>query len=66
MPSPDVSIEGDDNKDQVMLLVERFKTEPLDMLNEHLATEETDTESSCNHIETEGSDIMDRVHGCID
>jgi len=36
------------------------------MSNEHLATEETDTEPSRVHIETEGSDIMDWVRGCTD
>jgi len=30
----------------------------------HLATEETNTEPSHVHIETKGSDIMDRVRGC--
>ena len=49
-----------------MLLTERFAPKPLEMSNEHLATEETDTEPSHVHIETEGSDIMDRVHGCTD
>ena len=34
------------------------------MPNEHLASEETDTEPSRIHIETEGSDIMDHVHSC--
>ena len=47
-----------------MLLAERFAPEPLSMPNEHLATEETDTEPSRIHIETEGSDIMDHVHSC--
>ena len=47
-----------------MLPAERFTLEPLDMSNVHLATEETDTEPSCVHIETNGSDIMDHVHGC--
>ena len=57
---------GDDNEDQIMLPVELSTPEPLDMSNEHLATEETDTEPSHVHIKTEGSDIMDRVHGCTD
>ena len=47
-----------------MLLAEQFKTEPLDALNKHLATKETNTESSHVHIETKGSDIMDWVCGC--
>ena len=49
-----------------MLLAERFAPEPLGMPNEHLAAEEIDTKSSRVHIETEGSDIMDRVHSCSD
>ena len=49
-----------------MLLTEQFAPKPLGMPNEHLATEETDTEPSHVHIETEGSDIMDRVHSCTD
>ena len=56
--------EGDNNEDQIMLPVERFAPEPPDMPNEHLATEETDTEPSCVHIETDSSDIMTRVHSC--
>ena len=36
------------------------------MPNEHLATEETDTEPSRVHIETTGSDIMDRIRSCSD
>ena len=36
------------------------------MPNEHLAAEEINTKSSRVHIETEGSDIMDRVHSCSD
>ena len=47
-----------------MLLAERFAPDPLDMPSEHLATEEMDTEPSHVHIETEGSDIMNRVHSC--
>ena len=57
-------LEGDNNKDQIMLPAEPFTPKPLDMPNEHLATEETDTEPSCVHIETEGSDIMDHIHSC--
>ena len=34
------------------------------MPNEHLATKETDTEPSCIHLETKGSDIMDHIHSC--
>ena len=49
-----------------MLLAERFAPEPLGMPNEHLAAEEIDNKSSCVHIETEGSDIMDRVCSCSD
>ena len=49
-----------------MLLTERFTPNPLGMSNEHLATEETDTEPSRIHIETEGSDIMNRIHSCTD
>ena len=56
--------EGDDNEDQIMLPAERFTPEPPDMPNEHLATEETDTEPSHIHIKTEGSDIMDCVRSC--
>ena len=59
-------VEGDNNEDQVMLPVEWFETEPLDALNEHPATKETDTESSHIHIETEGSDIMDHICSCTD
>ena len=59
-------MEEDDNEGQVMLPADRFTPEPLNVLNEHLATEETDTRSSHVHIETKGSDIMDRVHGCTD
>ena len=58
--------EGDDNKDQIMLPAERFTPEPPDTSNEHLATEETDTEPSRIHIETNGSDIMTRIHSCTD
>ena len=58
--------EGDDNEDQIMLPAERFIPEPLCTPNEHLATEETNTESSHIHIETEGSDIMDRICSCTD
>ena len=47
-----------------MLPAEQFTPEPLGMPNEHLAAEETDPEPSCVHIETEGSDIMDRVRSC--
>ena len=47
-----------------MLPAEQFTPEPLNMLNEHLATKETNTEPSCIHIETEGSDIMDCIHSC--
>ena len=47
-----------------MLPAERFAPDPLDMPSEHLATEETDTESSRVHIKTEGSDIMNRIHSC--
>ena len=36
------------------------------MPNEHLATEETNTEPSCIHIETDGSDIMTRIRSCTD
>ena len=57
----DHQVEGDDNEGQVVLPAEQFEIEPLDMLTEHLATEETDTEPSHVHIETEGSDIMDQV-----
>ena len=49
-----------------MLPVEQFTPKPLNMSNKHLATEETDTEPSHVHIETEGSDIMDHVCGCTD
>ena len=49
-----------------MLSAERFAPEPLSMPNEHLAAEEIDTESSCVHIETKGSDIMDCVRSCSD
>ena len=49
-----------------MLPAEQFTPEPLNMLNEHLATEETNTEPSHVHIETEGSDIMDRICSCTD
>ena len=49
-----------------MLLADQFTPEPLNMSNECLATEETDTGSSRVHIKTEGSDIMDRVRGCTD
>ena len=49
-----------------MLPADRFAPKPLDTSNECLATEETDTGSSRVHIETEGSDIMDRVRGCTD
>ena len=49
-----------------MLPAEQFTPKPLGMPNEHLATEETDTEPSHIHIETEGSDIMNRVHSCTD
>ena len=38
---------GDDNEDQIMLPVERFAPEPPDTPNEHLTTEETNTEPSC-------------------
>ena len=62
----DHQVGGDDNEDQVMLLADRFAPEPLDTLNECLATEEINTGSSRVHIETEASDIMDRVHGCTD
>ena len=55
-----------DDKDQIMLLAERFAPKPLGMPNEHLAAEETDTEPSRVHIETKGSDIMDRIRGCSD
>ena len=55
---------GDDNKDQIMLLAERFAPEPLRTPNEHLAAEEIDTEPSRVHIETESSDIMDHVCSC--
>ena len=34
------------------------------MPHEHLATEEIDTKPSHVHIETEGSDIMNRVRSC--
>ena len=34
------------------------------MPNKHLATEESDTEPSHIHIETESSDIMDRIWRC--
>ena len=47
-----------------MLLVEQFAADPLGMPNEHLATEETDTEPSHIHIETEGSDIMNHIRSC--
>ena len=47
-----------------MLLVEQFAPKPPNTPDEHPATEETDTEPSCIHIETEGSDIMTRVHSC--
>ena len=57
---------GDDNEDQIMLPVERFTPEPLNMPNKHLATKETNTEPSHVHIEPEGSDIMDHVHSCTD
>ena len=52
-----------------MLPAERFapkRSKPLGTPNEHLAAEEIDTESSRVHIETEGSDIMDRVCSCSD
>ena len=49
-----------------MLPAERFTPDPLDMPSKHLATEETDTEPSRIHIETEGSDIMNRVCSCTD
>ena len=49
-----------------MLPVERFAPKPPDTSSKHLATEETDTEPSHVHIETEGSDIMTRVHSCTD
>ena len=49
-----------------MLPAEQFAPEPLGTPNEHLAAEEIDTEPSCVHIETEGSDIMDRVCSCSD
>ena len=49
-----------------MLPAERFAPEPLGTPNEHLAAKETDTEPSHVHIETEGSDIMDRVRSCSD
>ena len=58
--------EGDDNEDQIMLPAERFAPEPLGTPNEHLAAKEIDTESSCVHIETEGSDIMDHICSCTD
>ena len=57
---------GDDNEDQIMLLVEQFAPEPPDTPNEHLATKETDTEPSRVHIEIQGSDIMDCVRSCTD
>ena len=47
-----------------MLSVEWFTPKHLDMSNEHLATEETNTTPSCVHIKTKGSDIMDQVCGC--
>ena len=47
-----------------MLPAEPFAPKPLDMSNEHLATEETNTEPTHVHIKTEGSDIMDQVHSC--
>ena len=49
-----------------MLPAERFAPEPLGMPNEHLAAEEIDTEPSHVHIETKGSDIMDRICSCSD
>ena len=49
-----------------MLPAERFTPEPPDTSNEHLATEETNTEPSHVHIETEGSDIMTCIHSCTD
>ena len=58
--------EGDDNENQIMLPVEQFAPEPPNMPNKHLATEETNTEPSCIHIDTEGSDIMDHVCSCTD
>ena len=36
------------------------------MSDKCLRTEETNTESSHDHINTEGSDIMDQVSGCTD
>ena len=62
----DLQPEGDDNEDQVMLPAEQFTPKPLGTPNEHLATEETDTEPSRIHIKTEGSDIMDHVCSCTD
>ena len=58
--------EGDDNEDQIMLPAERFTPKPPNTPNEHLATEETDTKPSHVHIETDGSDIMTRIHSCTD
>ena len=49
-----------------MFLAEQFVPKLPDASNKHLATEETDTEPSCVHIETKGSDIMDQVHSCTD
>ena len=47
-----------------MLPAEQFAPKLFRMPNEHLATKEMDTESSCVHIETEGSDIMNHIHSC--
>ena len=68
----DHQVEGEDNKGQVMLPTKCFASQthrPVnqpDPLDERLQAKDTGTEPSHVHIETGGSEIMDRVCGCTD